>query len=81
MPQFLQFLDLLPNGGGDGKAFQSLTPEAMSKFNEETPDAQDVQYFSFGASYNPGLIDTFKRVTVTSVMSHWLTLVPGGHMA
>jgi triacylglycerol lipase len=30
------------------------------KFNEETPDAQDVQYFSFGASYSPGLIDTFK---------------------
>lgn len=60
MPQFLQFLDLLPNGGGDGKAFRSLTPEAMSQFNEETPDAPGVQYFSFGASYSPGLIDTFK---------------------
>ncbi|KAF8323154.1 alpha/beta-hydrolase [Clavulina sp. PMI_390] len=60
LPQFLQFLDLLPNGGGDGKAFESLTPEAMAQFNEETPDAPDVDYFSFGASYNPGLIDTFK---------------------
>jgi len=53
----------------------------MSKINEETADAQDVQYFFFGASYNPGLIDTFKRVAVTSVISHRLTLVPGGHMA
>lgn len=60
MPQFLQFLDLLPNGGGDGKAFESLTTEAMAKFNEETPDAPDVKYFSFGASYHPGLIDTFR---------------------
>ena len=60
MPNFLSLLDMLPNGGGDGQAFESLTPEAMALFNEQTPDAPDVQYFSFGANYHPGLIDTFK---------------------
>ncbi|KAJ7293400.1 Alpha/Beta hydrolase protein [Mycena rebaudengoi] len=56
----LSLLDLLPNGGGDGKAFESLTIESMRKFNEETPDVKGVQYFSWGATYEPGLIDTWK---------------------
>ncbi|KAF7306756.1 hypothetical protein MIND_00467300 [Mycena indigotica] len=60
MPSVLSLLDLLPNGGGDGKAFQSLTLEAMRQFNEETPDVPDVRYFSWGATYQPGLIDTWK---------------------
>ncbi|KAJ6627108.1 hypothetical protein B0H10DRAFT_1995463 [Mycena sp. CBHHK59/15] len=42
MPSVLSLLDLLPNGGGDGAAFESLT------------------YFSWGATYEPGLIDTWK---------------------
>nr|GAT47848.1 predicted protein [Mycena chlorophos] len=60
MPSVLSLLELLPNGGGDGKAFQSLTLEAMRRFNEETPDVPDVKYFSWGATYQPGLIDTWK---------------------
>ncbi|KAF8807760.1 alpha/beta-hydrolase [Phlegmacium glaucopus] len=60
MPSVLSLLDLLPNGGGDGKAFESLTLDSMRKFNEETPDVPGVQYFSWGAVYDPGLIDTWK---------------------
>lgn len=59
-PSVLSLLDLLPNGGGDGKAFEALTVENMQKFNEETPDVPGVKYFSWGATYDPGLIDTWK---------------------
>lgn len=60
LPSVLSLLDLLPNGGGDGKAFEFLTVENMRKFNEETPDVPGVKYFSWGAVYDPGLIDTWK---------------------
>jgi len=60
LPQVLSLLDMLPNGGGDGKAFEFLTLENMKKFNERTPDVEGVQYFSYGAEYEPGLIDTWK---------------------
>lgn len=60
MPSVLSLLDLLPNGGGDGKAFESLTTQSMSIFNEQTPDVEPVRYFSWGARYEPGLIDTWK---------------------
>lgn len=63
MPSVLSLLDLLPNGGGDGKAFEFLTVENMKKFNEETPDVEGVHYFSWGAVYEPGLIDTWKCVS------------------
>ncbi|RPD57047.1 alpha/beta-hydrolase [Lentinus tigrinus ALCF2SS1-6] len=60
MPSVLSLLELLPNGGGDGKAFEFLTIENMRKFNENTPDVPGVHYFSWGAVYEPGLIDTWK---------------------
>ncbi|KAJ3493422.1 hypothetical protein NLJ89_g11024 [Agrocybe chaxingu] len=60
MPSVLSLLDLLPNGGGDGKAFECLTLASMRRFNEETPDVEGVKYFSWGAVYEPGLIDTWK---------------------
>ncbi|CAA7268008.1 unnamed protein product [Cyclocybe aegerita] len=60
MPSVLSLLDLLPNGGGDGKAFECLTLASMRRFNEETPDVEGVRYFSWGAVYEPGLIDTWK---------------------
>ncbi|KIP12571.1 hypothetical protein PHLGIDRAFT_61787 [Phlebiopsis gigantea 11061_1 CR5-6] len=60
MPSVLSLLDLLPNGGGDGKAFEFLTVDNMRRFNEETPDVPGVSYFSWGAVYEPGLIDTWK---------------------
>ena len=53
-------LDKLPIGGGDGKAFEGLTLEAMARFNEETPDVEGVKYFSWGAKFDPSLLDTFK---------------------
>jgi triacylglycerol lipase len=60
LPQVLSLLDMLPNGGGDGAAFEFLTLESMKKFNEDTPDVPGVKYFSWGAVYEPGLIDTWK---------------------
>ncbi|THH21208.1 hypothetical protein EW146_g302 [Bondarzewia mesenterica] len=60
IPSVLALLDMLPNGGGDGKAFESLTRDSMRRFNEETPDVPGVKYYSWGAVYEPGLIDTWK---------------------
>ena len=60
LPQVMSLLELLPNGGGDGKAFESLTIEAMRQFNEETPDVEGVKYYSWGAIFEPGLFDVFK---------------------
>lgn len=72
MPSVLSLLDLLPNGGGDGKAFECLTVESMKKFNEETPDVEGVKYFSWGAVYEPGLIDTWKYVPLSIQFHLWL---------
>ncbi|KAG6336137.1 hypothetical protein ID866_2947 [Astraeus odoratus] len=60
LPAVLALLELLPNGGGDGKAFEALTPEAMEEFNTNTLDMEGVRYFSWGAEYEPGLFDAFK---------------------
>ena len=60
MPSVVSLLELIPNGGGDGKAFESLTLAAMRKFNEETPDVDGVRYYSWGAKFEPGLLDAFK---------------------
>lgn len=56
----MALLDLLPNSGGDGSAFPSLTLDAMRQFNEETPDVVGVKYYSWGAVFEPGLLDAFK---------------------
>lgn len=60
LPSVLSLIDMLPNGGGSGQAFEALTLENMKKFNEETPDVDGVEYFSWGAWYEPGLIDTWR---------------------
>jgi len=60
LQSFVSLLEMLPMGDGDGSAFESLTIDAMRKFNELTPDKPGVQYFSWGAVYEPGLIDTWK---------------------
>lgn len=60
LPSVLSLLEMLPNGGGDGTAFEFLTLDNMRRFNEDTPDAPGVKYFSWGAWYEPGLIDTWK---------------------
>lgn len=81
MPSVLSLLDLLPNGGGDGKAFECLTLDSMRKFNEETPDVPGVQYFSWGAVYDPGMIDTWKYVSLLSGnQSSYLYPTSDGHI-
>lgn len=60
IPALVSFLEYLPNGGGDGKAFEMLTVERMKEFNELVKDVDGVKYFSWGASYMPGLVDAFK---------------------
>jgi triacylglycerol lipase len=60
LPTLNTLLEKLPIGGGDGKAFEGLTLEAMARFNEETPDIEGVKYFSWGAKFDPSLLDTFK---------------------
>ncbi|KAF8316200.1 Alpha/Beta hydrolase protein [Cantharellus anzutake] len=60
MPSLLALLDKLPIGGGDGTAFETLTLGAMMDFNDSTPDADDVKYFSYGAAFTPRLLDAFK---------------------
>jgi len=59
IPSVVSLLEMLPNGGGDGKAFECLTVESIRQFNESTPDAPDVRYYSWGAVYEPGIIDTW----------------------
>ena len=72
LPQVLSLLDMLPNGGGDGKAFEFLTTENMKKFNEDTPDVEGVKYFSYGAEYEPGLIDTWRCGSLPNLSIPWV---------
>jgi triacylglycerol lipase len=45
---------------GDGSAFSALGTRSMKDFNTEIIDLDDVKYYSWGASFEPGLLDTFK---------------------
>ncbi|WWD16675.1 hypothetical protein CI109_101105 [Kwoniella shandongensis] len=45
---------------GDGTAFNALRTQAMKEFNAEVLDREDVKYYSWGATIDPGLLDTFK---------------------
>jgi triacylglycerol lipase len=38
IPALASFLEYLPNGGGDGRAFEGLTLDTMKKFNEDVPE-------------------------------------------
>ncbi|KAL7417392.1 Alpha/Beta hydrolase protein [Mrakia frigida] len=60
-PAFLNLLDVLrlPNQG-DGAAFDALSTVSMAKFNEETPDDPEVDYYSWGAQFEPSYFNTFK---------------------
>lgn len=60
LPFWINLLDSLklPNGG-DGAAFEALSTRMMENFNDECPDDPDVNYYSWGAYFNPGVMDTF----------------------
>lgn len=61
LPSLLGILESfrLPQSG-DGSAFASLGTRAMKEFNAQVVDNPDVRYYSWGASFEPGLLDTFK---------------------
>ena len=42
---------------GGGRAFDALTTTKMARFNEETPDDPEVQYFSYGAQFRPSFVE------------------------
>jgi triacylglycerol lipase len=61
LPSLLNLLDVLrlPNQG-TGAAFDALAVRTMRQFNEETPDDPNVRYFSWGATFEPSYLNTFK---------------------
>ncbi|WVQ94713.1 hypothetical protein IAU59_001793 [Kwoniella sp. CBS 9459] len=61
LPSLLSLVETLrlPNTG-DGTAFSALGTHAMREFNAQILDKEDVSYFSWGASIEPGLLDTFR---------------------
>ncbi|KZT54671.1 alpha/beta-hydrolase, partial [Calocera cornea HHB12733] len=61
LPAVISLIDtILPYSDGDGTAFEQLTTTHMREFNEEVPDKPGVRYFSWGATYEPGLVDSFR---------------------
>lgn len=59
VPQFYKFFKNLGMGTG---AFSQLTRRYMQEeFNPETPDAEGVKYFSYGATFNPSLWSAFRQ--------------------
>lgn len=61
LPNLLSILEAmkLPHSG-DGSAFNALGTRAMREFNAEVLNREDVSYYSWGASCEPGLLDTFR---------------------
>jgi len=62
LPQLLGLMEAmkLPETSGDGSAFAALGTRAMAEFNAEVVDDPEVKYYSWGASFEPGLLDTFR---------------------
>ena len=61
LPSLLHILESLKlPQSGDGSAFNALGTRSMAQFNSEVPDRPEVKYYSWGASYTPGLVDTFR---------------------
>lgn len=59
LPSLLNLLDKTGLPGG-GRAFECLTTRSMAKFNSDTPDAESVRYFSWGAAFQPGVLHEFR---------------------
>ena len=61
LPSLLSIVEALKlPQGGDGSAFSALGTKSMSQFNSEVSNRPDVNYYSWGAQYEPGLVDTFR---------------------
>jgi triacylglycerol lipase len=58
IPGFRGLLNMFPAGDGDAQAWSSLSTANTRTFNACTPDVPGVRYFSWGASFVPGIIDT-----------------------
>lgn len=59
VPALLQILEKLGIPGG-GAAFEDLTTHRMKIFNENNPDDERVKYYSYGASFRPGILSSFR---------------------
>ncbi|KAK4685601.1 triacylglycerol lipase, partial [Tremellales sp. Uapishka_1] len=61
LPSVLSLMESfrLPHSG-DGSAFNALGTKAMKEFNSVVVDKEDVKYYSWGATVDPGLLDTFR---------------------
>ncbi|KAK0569913.1 lipase 2 [Tilletia horrida] len=59
LPFLLNALERIGMPGG-GAAFENLTLRSMASFNSKVPDCEGVRYFSWGAAFNPGLLNEFR---------------------
>ncbi|KAJ8087398.1 lipase 2 [Marasmius tenuissimus] len=50
-------MNMVPAGDGDGQAFVSLSTATAHDFNMKTVDRPGVRYFSYGCTFNPGVVD------------------------
>ena len=56
LPSLLAFMKVLQMPGG-GRAFEALTTSKMARFNDETPNDPEVQYYSYGAQFRPSYLE------------------------
>ncbi|KAL1958834.1 hypothetical protein VTO42DRAFT_3671 [Malbranchea cinnamomea] len=60
--RLLQLYYVLDRLGFENGAFEQLTCRYMEReFNPNTPDVDDVRYFSYGAMFTPGIFSVFRQ--------------------
>ncbi|KAK4057776.1 lipase 2 [Microbotryomycetes sp. JL221] len=59
VPALLSMMETLGVPGG-GKAFDDLTVTKMARFNDETPDDPNVNYYSYSAEFEPSWSNVFR---------------------
>jgi len=59
VPSLLTLMSKLGVPGG-GQAFDNLTTSKMKRFNFETPNLDEVRYFSYSASFEPSWVHVFR---------------------
>ena len=60
IPALLTLMSTLGVPGG-GRAFDNLTTTNMARFNDETPNKDDVRYFSYGAQFEASWSNPFRE--------------------